>query len=679
MNYKESTWINQSLYSYKDKSFNSKASIEIGMSMNTNDNISFNAPRLSIRIKSDIGKDLYNLSLSYSNIFDFLTTLEEPISNPDLSFEQNIDVNKRYNNGKNLICSFRTSQSGSHVIIISIAFSDTDSMFTIIPFEEFLCLMEVLKAFKDSYINISLDLPKRLPNQEFMNKLSSIEQSIKLIPSLIQIPEMPKLNDIIPQFSNSKSHNETVHQSENTLDLDPKLESDEEKSSEDELPWEGEDVINHSSDFLEFAEKNEDSIEIPTMDVVNEDVSEKDQEIQSDFITKVLKNDINTFASMMTTISHNSNSFILEFIDRVSSILNITKEDLLPGLSDIDLKSLSYLSKYTFKMTYQEYIDDNIPIPISGFGLYKYEPKNISNKNIELAYDLLLLMCYIKLVRQKLEAKEDDSNSNQAVLHLSSRLITDVFAFSFIQKFDENVIKNCILTRYRQYSKNGFFDKFEEKLSTYNCTPTNEIELIDLINELKSPIDLKMPINKFHNHNFETKVVMVGPENDFDLEQISDKVPSAELRHKLGKDILETTQDEEIINFFKLGKVVKPKTTNKSKTNSILHKFVIRQDSQEMIPERFRDVFTNAIAQIKDEDFDLSTSEFPLSEFGDDIIKAIYLWNQSDKNLRWTTFITGIIDDEQKLKKDIILETANGISNLEDTTETDGADFMELI
>jgi len=83
----------------------------------------------------------------------------------------------------------------------------------------------------------------------------------------------------------------------------------------------------------------------------------------------------------------------------------------------------------------------------------------------------------------------------------------------------------------------------------------------------------------------------------------------------------------EIINWFADQGAPKVKKTKKEKTSNIV-RFVTHYRNE--IPEQHRENFLLWIKAVVDMNFTFDDCEFPLAEFGGNIIKGLYLWKPED-------------------------------------------------
>ena len=100
---------------------------------------------------------------------------------------------------------------------------------------------------------------------------------------------------------------------------------------------------------------------------------------------------------------------------------------------------------------------------------------------------------------------------------------------------------------------------------------------------------------------------------------------------------------ETILNIFHKKDIVeKPPEVKKESVSNILK--TVKFFNNE-IPEKYRNEFFNYIENLKNNNYDFSNSIYEEEELGDNIVKALYVWNESDnKKEPLTTFRTKLED-----------------------------------
>ena len=249
---------------------------------------------------------------------------------------------------------------------------------------------------------------------------------------------------------------------------------------------------------------------------------------------------------------------------------------------------------------------------------------------------------YIRGVRRRLEGKEADALKNCSVFHIQLRCFIDPFVFSFIDGISPDKLNAIILQRYKYYKDLLVFSMYERKLKDYNCAELTENDISSMITELSEKVIGKSPyICDLHERSIPENSLRLPSENNFTLEQITNEIVPLEVAQKLGKDIKDDlvieqirksyTITDEILNFFRQSqKKVKVKKGSKEsvvqKSNNLerVVKYFIDD-----VPDQYKESFVKYIKDMGIVKFNFMTT-FPLDEFGDNVIKALYVWDPVD-------------------------------------------------
>ena len=293
---------------------------------------------------------------------------------------------------------------------------------------------------------------------------------------------------------------------------------------------------------------------------------------------------------------------------------------------------------------------------------------------MEIAYDLFLFNLYIRTVRGKLEGRDSDISKNKALFHIQLRCFTDPFVFSFIGKVESKNLESIIYNRYKYYDSIGVFGKYKDLLKIMNCPEVKDYDISSSVVEAIDKVIGKSPnINTLHTKASENNNFRLPSKNNFNLEQIVNEIVPLEVAEKLGKDIkneevlkeinLNTPISDEILNFFIKGKTkVKVKKENGFSNNL---ERVVNFFSDE-IPDQHKEEFLKCVKNGGLDKFDLKTDDFPLDEFGENIVRALYLWDpKGDPQITKSyKYYQSKIEDEL-MEKDLILAKVKS----EETTE----------
>lgn len=659
------SWINQELYFFKDKTYNTNSILEATISSSTSNNQNFTPPTLLLSIK-DNNNQRRTCTLSYSNICDILKGSKEVTSNIELAYQKNYSIDRRYNNNRNLKIQFKKSnQTNENCVVFGIFYNDSDFSMIILSLIDYLNFMELVQNFKDNFIQISLSIPQKYLMSILISNTKEISTGIKILPSQIEIPIVDSTGEATssPEVSMKPSTTSSIE------DLDKFI--DNEAVQDDN----NDDGI--TSEFDTFSDENINDVKINEIENLEIDAETKETEkrkevvIESPFINEVLKNNIANFEHTINNVYHCENPLTSMQLQLCDS--NTLVENILPGITDEDVKSACYVSKMLFKTFFINYLENNIPIPAS-CPVIRYEPKDEKPENVELAYDLLMITSYIKCLRNKLESKNSDSESNKAILNIASRCFVDIFIFSFLHNKNPDSIKSCVLSRFRSNHSNGFFNDYEDLTKNNNCSVIREQDLSEFLDIICGKIIGKATtIKELHDELYENENIKIGYDNKYDLEQITNEIVLLELATNFKKDISGITENEEILALFTGEQKKKKPTKKREPTKGNLERFINEVDFIKQIPSDKKEAFLKLISELTD-DYDFTNEEFPLEEFGDDIIKALYVWNESEnKSERYTDFRVKL---ENCLDRDLIISKVKITEELTDNTGSEGGDWI---
>jgi len=292
-------------------------------------------------------------------------------------------------------------------------------------------------------------------------------------------------------------------------------------------------------------------------------------------------------------------------VDEMSRLIDTSANDfsMLPGLSEDDRKSLSYLPKIIFSVIHHNYINSGTPIP-SGFPIFKYKSeKGYSELNKSIALDLFLFGGYLRSVRRKLESKIDDAHDNRALQYLQFRMFTDPFVFGVMDSMNTGDLKNIIISRYGYYDSIGVFDYYKEYMKSLNVPVVDNSEIMMFVSEFVDNVLNKTPyIGELHNQNYSKGVVRLPSKNEYNLEQIINTVVPLEVSIMLGKKLEELEIPDDIKPIFEGNPKKQPEKRTIKKSETTLQR-LIRGDLINEIPEKYRDDFTKYIEVVGNNNF----------------------------------------------------------------------------
>jgi len=640
-------YFNQNMIYYKDKIYNSGGSLEISICNNTIDYKSFSAPTLQISV---IGEN--NLrricSLNYPDSVDLFTSLKDVLMDIETIYStarSNI-ILKKYQYDKSLKFEFIQVQGmGDRVVIISVIHSNSDFTKVIVPFNVFTSFsIGILKYFVNDYVNISFSFSNRNLLTEILEQNKLIRNGIMILPSSI----LENNSKIISSLEGKES---------------PQVAGALEEDSLESASLMSETL----DDFDKFLGKNMENIKVEDLEskaILEE--KPKNLEITSLLITKTLNKDLSVLESMLTSSSTRPDPMIA-ICEGFRRSMNLNNDfSFLPEISKNDLKSFLYISKIYHDLYLNLYINKNTPIP-SGFQILKYDPDlmKADSLNISLAYDLLLIMAFVKIFRGKMESRESDASKNGAIFYLRLRCFVDAMTYSFLDVSKFKIITSTICNNFEKYLSIGFFKHYQDILINNGFKEITIKEIGDFCVELNDKVfqrkDAIPPIKEKHEVLNRNDFLRIKSENNLSIEQIINELIPLEVLEKTGADLREESEtlkklieslkiSKEVLNIFFKRKEEKVKK-DKDVSSNILK--TVKYFNNE-IPETFRDKFFEYISNLKDNNFDFNNSDFPVEELGESIIKSLYVWNESEnKKEPLTTFRTKL--EESLLTKELIL------------------------
>jgi hypothetical protein len=614
----ERIYFNQNLIYHKDKIYNSNGSLEISICSSTTDYKTFSPPTLHIAV---IGENNFRriCSLNYSDATDLFISIKDNIlpevNNIYLTSRNNVLL-KKYQFDRSLKFEFINIQSmNERVVAISVIHSSSDFTKVVVPYVVFLSFsVGILKYFINDYVKISFDFSSRSLLTELLEQSKMIKNGIQVLPS-----------NLIENKNITKE------------EFEDKILSEEAKSfsSKTEMTID---------DFNKFLGKDMENINIPDLEKIplEEKISKK-LEVNSLLITNTLSNDLFILESMLSSSITRKDSMnsIFEAFRRSMNLNN--SFNFLPGISEQDYKSLLYISKYTHDLYLSFYLNKNIAIR-SSFPILKYQPdlNQIDVFHLNLCYDLLLIFGFIKIFRSKMESRESDASKNGALFYLRLREFLDPLVYSFLDPSKAKMIFNIICTNFDKYSELGFFKHYQNILKENKFTEITSKDIYDFCNELSTKVfsnnNLSKNINMKHDELFKTGFLKIKSDNNLSLEQIINELIPLEILEKNGIDLREGTDSlnnilsnlpvsKEVLDLFHK-KEVKVEPNEKKKETNIL-KTVKFFDNE--VPNKYQKDFFEYIDSLKNNNYDFDNGKFELEEFGENIIKTIYVWNSSDK------------------------------------------------
>jgi hypothetical protein len=334
---------------------------------------------------------------------------------------------------------------------------------------------------------------------------------------------------------------------------------------------------------------------------------------------------------------------------------------------------------------YQNYINNSVPMPAT-VPVLKYEAKNCLSHNMDVAYDLFLFNLYIRTARRRLENKIEDAIENKSLFNIQLRSFSDPLVFSFIDKSNQTELSSIIMTRYKYYDSIGVFDHYKDLLESSRCPEILESDILSVVSEAVEKVVGKTPlIGELHKNMEDINGMRLTAKNTYNLEQIINEILPLEIAEKTGKNInddafIENMKHEhsitdEILELFrKKSKKTKsgPKKTEVKKTSNLER--LIRTQFIDEVPEQYRDDFMKYLLELGDKQFDLTDTKFPIDEFGDNIVKALYLWDPENDPVVAKNYKQFFLKVEQELmERDLIIAKIKATE--ETPSDSGGWDF----
>ncbi len=209
------------------------------------------------------------------------------------------------------------------------------------------------------------------------------------------------------------------------------------------------------------------------------------------------------------------------------------------------------------------------------------------------------------------------------MFHLKYRCYLDAFYFSFISKSDDVGLSSIISNRYKYYDSIGVFKEYKNKLEKYKCIAVTEGDILTYIHEVSEKIIGRPQLNPYilemHENMQKNGNVRIGANSNFNKEQIINEILPLEIAENMGQPVPDIEISEEVKQFFKGKRKVEKKVEKKNHLARVIG--TLESD----IPEQYRESFKEHIEKCREKDF-VFDSKFPYQEFGDQVIKALYVW-----------------------------------------------------
>lgn len=627
-------WFSQALLTYKDKIYATDGYLRLSLSTNCSDEFNyFNPPVINISITNNYQK---SINLNVQNAKDLIKAFKTVL--PQLNGSE-LSIQRKYQKDTILHFTFKIDKSNDvRIVIIEIRNNESDFTKIVVPLEGvFETFASCIREYAETYMNICTQLL-------IQSIQSQNTQIIQQLPNLIK--------GISSQILSSDSRG-----------IIESPDSRAPERVEKEFVAETETII---EDFDKFLDKEMENINIPEIDKAEKE-TKTIMKVDSVFVEHYLKNNLSTLETTMTNCFMTPNPFVSLLEDIKVKLFPYIKEEnfsFLPTIDNDDFKSLSYISKCMCAITYYNHINSDAPIPASA-PVFKYTPSKFDETNLSIAYDLFLFNLYIRTLRRRVENSASDVMKSKALFYIQLRCFTDPLVFSFIEKTDYSKLSSIISNRYEYYDSIGVFDDYKEILKEYNCAEIKKSDITSVVDEIISKVLGKSyNISEMHDNMFQTKILKLESKNNYNLEQIINEVIPLEIAEKTGKSL----KDKDVIDEIRINHNISDeilsiflnenkKTKKEKQVHQVNNLFrVVKSQFINEVPEKYRDDFLKYLSEFDNKKFDLTDTSFPIDEFGDNVIKALYLWDpENDQSItkNYKQFFLKI--ENELMERDLIL------------------------
>jgi len=245
-------------------------------------------------------------------------------------------------------------------------------------------------------------------------------------------------------------------------------------------------------------------------------------------------------------------------------------------------------------------------------------------------------------------------------------MFLDCMVYSFLEPSKSKIIFNIICTNFEKYSELGFFNHYQKILKDNNALEITTKDIFEFCNELNSKVlskgALEKNINTKHDELFKSGFLKIKSDNNLTLEQIINELIPLEILEKNGVDLREGTDSrknilsnitvtEQVLELFNQNNVKQESSIEKKKESNVLK--TVKFFNNE-VPERYRKEFFEYIENLKNDNYNFQNGKFESEELGENIVKTLYVWNESEKKEEpLTTFRSKL--EECILTKELII------------------------
>jgi hypothetical protein len=638
---KDPIWFSQLLMSYQDKMYDTEAHLRLSLSTNTQDFQYFNPVALAISISTPTRTKVSSLNLQ--NAFDLYNTFSVVLKSQDSLFQgEPTQILKKYGKDYDLIFEFIIEPNNKRKVVrMIIRGNETDTVKIVVPFETiFLTLAMRIKYFQEHYESISASILSNFLLSNVLNEVRQIPGLIKGIPASIT-----NIQGSVPISITTELLKESA------MSEDKKQHLEESYQSLDNFLG-GDNIENISIPDLqgEKQEKIESNIVAPPKS-------------NGSFIDNYLKRDVQNLINFLNVSEMNKAPFLL-IRNELSKNLGF---EITPGMSPQIEKSIIYLSKYLASSIVKGNTENQSPIP-SNLPIFQYNPGEVKAENFDLAVDLLVLNGVFREYRRRMESKlAGDAFVNGSITYTLFRCYLDVICFSFIKEKDCKGLVGMATSRFTNFDSSNIFKKLNSELDAYNLPKLDSKCVATIVEEMiQKNVFGKNYLDESHNRLSNASFCKLPYNNNLSLEQIINELLPVEVMMKIGKKVpKDFPMSDPVRELFEKPKGAPTKSVGKVPTETEIPKkekvsennllrFV--RNFRDQIPEKIKESFVTAIGSGTERVFEKLLEKFSFEEFGEDIVKGLYLWDpekdpQQAKNYKYFYELY----ENELMTKDLIL------------------------
>ena len=617
----------ENAFRYRDNLYDTKATLEVSLSTSTQDYKRFSPLKTNISVLPPDNMRRYCF-LSYPELYELVESLKEVTTKDSIqeiyNYSSPLKIDRRLSDIL-LRFTFRKSRNGEKCVIVGIMRNRSDYAYTILPLNFFKAFINKLEYIvqNDSYMQNMLG--QRILEKHKVDNISQITQLLKSMPvNISELLESEKPTDT------TKSNRDSYEPSVDLPDHNP------ESGSVDDP---GESMVDI---FDSYINQNLDNFTLDGDSTQNnQDNGNNITPVESDVFNKVLNQDISNIEPLVNRVLL-SNSKLESFSDTIQEETSINP--LKSYFSNKDVKSGCYISEFLLQALNKDYIINGNYYP-SSVTILKASPEGSDNHIYDIACDLMIVHAYLKNFRTMVENRTSDPVQCKSDLHINFRLLSDFITLSFIENSDRSKIKKNLLSRFRYFNSQGYFDSFNNILNDFNYNAISEKDMKEYIDLVIDKVPTMMGVNSFHKKCYDEGTVKLPPDTGFNLKKITGEIVKLDVIKYMGYDFDEQSLKKFGIDVDEIGDdvfnlFVHGKTKSEPKTNIL--KFIDSFGSE--IPDEEKEPFREYIYELGKNDFDFHNTEFNLGKFGENIVKALYLWNKSNKIERFNDFYSSCRD-----------------------------------